>query len=296
MDKMKMLQRIKQIYDSDSNVISYLKDRDNKSQNELEDILISYDFQAGTYTADYKEDSLQKNSYCGYLGDVMNEIGNFNSLIEVGVGEATTLVPLLKTLNRVPERIMGFDISWSRIKYAKKFIDGMGISSVDLFTADLFEMPLKDDSIDIVYTSHSIEPNGGKEKEALIELYRITNKYLILLEPAYELASEEAKNRMKEHGYITNLYQTALDLNYNVIEYRLFDVSANLLNPTGLLIISKEGKEETLEPFCCPITKTDILINEDSYYSPESLLAYPIISGIPCLLAQNAIVATKYMD
>ena len=73
----------------------------------------------------------------------------------------------------------------------------------------MFNLPLLDNSIDIVYTSHSMEPNGGHEEELLAELYRVTNNYLILLEPAYEFASEEARARMRKHGYVTNLYETA---------------------------------------------------------------------------------------
>ena len=44
---------------------------------------------------------------------------------------------------------------------------------------DMFNLPITDDSIDLVYTVHALEPNGGKEKEALKELYRITKKYLM---------------------------------------------------------------------------------------------------------------------
>src|SRR5688500_6437781 len=102
-----------------------------------------------------------------------------------------------------PSEILGFDISWSRLKFAKEFLNDFNINNVTLFTANLFEIPLQDDSIDVVYTSHSIEPNGGKEKEALKELYRVTRKYLVLLEPSFEFASDEARARMKQHGYVT---------------------------------------------------------------------------------------------
>ncbi len=34
----------------------------------------------------------------------------------------------------------------------------------------------------------------------------------------------------------------------------------------------------------------------DNYFSKESLLLYPIIEGIPCLLPENAIIATHYLD
>lgn len=296
MDKIKMLQKIKDVYEKNGNIISYLKEYNDKTENKLEDILISYDFQAGAYTQGYKESPEKKDLYCLNLAKVIQQLGSYENILEVGVGEATTLAVLLSKLNTKPKEILGFDMSWSRIKYAKKFIEETRLENVDLFTADLFNMPLKDNSIDIVYTSHSIEPNGGKEKEALEELYRVANRYLILLEPTYELANDEARKRMKEHGYITNLLQTAKDLNYNIIEHRLFDISANPLNPTGLLIIKKDSKENKGNSICCPITKTDIIKNNDSYYSPESMLAYPVIDGIPCLLEQNAIVATKYLN
>lgn len=296
MEKISMLNGIKKIYEQNENIIAYLKELKASDQNNLEDILISYDFQAGTYTKGYKENPKNKDLYCAYLAEIINSLAEYDSVLEVGVGEATTMGVMLSKLKSKPKRTYGFDISWSRIKYAKKFIAELGIEDVELFTGDLFNMPLKDNSIDVVYTSHSIEPNGGREEEALRELYRVTNKYLVLLEPSYELASDEAKKRMKEHGYITNLYETARKLGYNIIEHRLFDISANPLNPTGVIIIKKEGIEKNNNPICCPVTKTDFIMKDNVYYSPESLLAYPIIDGIPCLIEQNAIVATKFLD
>ncbi|WP_455655394.1 hypothetical protein [Phascolarctobacterium sp.] len=60
----------------------------------------------------------------------------------------------------------------------------------------------------------------------------VANQYLILMEPAYELADEEAQARMKKHGYITELYKTAVELGYDIVEYSLYEMCANPLNPT----------------------------------------------------------------
>ncbi|OMP65827.1 methyltransferase domain-containing protein [Domibacillus epiphyticus] len=296
MDKLVLLKKIKEIYEENENIIAYLKTFNNEDKNSLEDILISYDFQAGSYIKGYENNPSVKNAYCDYLSQIINNIGEYDSILEAGVGEATTLGVTLSKLEKKPNNSYGFDISWSRIKYAEKFIKNKNLNNVHLFTGDLFNTPLKDNSIDIVYTSHSIEPNGGREEEALKELYRITNKYLILLEPSFELADETARTRMKEHGYVTNLYETANNMGYKILEHRLFEVSSNPLNPTGLLIIEKEAGETVANPMCCPVTKTDIILKNNAYYSQDSLLAYPIINNIPCLLPQNAIIATKFLD
>ncbi len=297
MEKLKLLNKIKELYKNNVNIIEYLKSLTSEKSNDLETILISYDFQAGSYTKNAEINSSYIDKYTSCLANVIGNLGKFNSIIEVGVGEATTLGNLLK---KIPKNInsYGFDISWSRIYYAIQYLKKLQISEFNLFTGDLFNCPVLDNSIDVVYTSHSIEPNGGKEKEALTELYRICSEYLILLEPAFDFASDEGKARMIKNGYITKLYQAAKELKYNIVEHRLFDIYSNPLNPTGLTIIKKDNKTNCKieNIFACPVTKTPLIKYRDSYYSKESLLAYPIIKEIPCLLSQNAIISTHFLD
>ena len=169
-----------------------------------------------------------------------------------------------------------------------------------LFMGDLFSIPLVESSIDVVYTSHTIEPNAGKEKEALAELVRVARKYVILLEPAYELAGAEAQARMEKHGYIRRLHAAAEELGLHILEYRLFDLCSNPLNPTGLMVI-KLDKEVTTPhpqtpPIMCPISKTPLIHKKGHAFTKEGLLVYPIIDGVPCLLSENAVIATHYLD
>lgn len=298
MEIFKNLALIKEVYKQGGNIIQYLKTAKQEQINSPESILISYDFQAGSYIENYKKNKEFIQKYCAAIANTIeNHTDNVESIVEVGVGEATTLGNVLKVLKNKPRRSYGFDISWSRIKYAKSFLESERVDECFLFVGDLFNIPLKDNSIDIVYTSHSIEPNSGKEEEAVKELYRITRKYLILLEPCYELANQEAKNRMLAHGYITNMQKAIKKLNYNISEFRIFDLYANPLNPTGLTVIKKnyKGDLKTENHLACPITKTDLALLKGSYFSKDSLLVYPIIDEIPCLLPSNAVVATHYI-
>ncbi len=296
MQKFKYLSKLKELYEKNINIIQYLKSLSDSEINSIEDILISYDFQAGSYLKGFSKNRNFKNSYCGSLAKIINNIKYFDSIMEIGIGEATTLCPLLQNLDKKPSEIYGFDISWSRLKFADALLKDFNFKNITLFTANLFEIPLKDSSIDIVYTSHSIEPNGGREEEALIELYRVTRKYLILLEPAYEFASEEARKRMKFHGYVTNLYQTAKKLGYKIIEHRLFDYSSNQLNPTGLMIIEKTANEVNSSHLVCPITFGELIeYNENFLFTKDNFLVYPVLEKIPCLLKENSILASHLL-
>lgn len=296
MEKFKQLQKIKELYAKGDNIIQYLKSIGNNDTNTIEDILISYDFQSGSYIQSFSKNRDYNDKYCKAISKIIDKIENVQSIIEVGAGEATTLNTVIRNLKNQPSDILGFDISWSRMKFAKELLTDFNIPNVNLFTANLFEIPLLDNSIDIVYTSHSLEPNGGKEEAALKELYRITRKYLILLEPSFEFANVEAKARMKKHGYVTELHASAKKLGYKIIEHRLFDYSSNPLNPTGLIIIEKRATGSNNSNLVCPISHTELVNYSDSLlYSKESFLAYPIIDKIPCLLKENSILATHLL-
>lgn len=118
---------------------------------------------------------------------------------------------------------------------------------------------------------------------------------MILLEPGYELASEEARQRMDSHGYCKNLKEISHSLGYEVLKHELFPYTSNPLNPTALTIISKQSDTELpSDIFACPKFKTPLKKFDNALYSPEALVAYPILGGIPCLRIENGIFASKY--
>lgn len=298
MNKKKLLSKIQKLYNEDNiNITSYLKEIEKKEQNDIEDILISYDFQAGSYSKKYKEDPNSKKKHLSKLIDILNsKLQPINSCLEVGVGEATSMIEIIKSLNLNLKKIYGFDISWSRIKYAQKMIEEYGLENTELFTADLFEMPFNDNSIDLVYTIHALEPNGGKEVQAIKELYRVSNKYVVLVEPCYEVANEESKERMDKLGYVKGIREIIQTLGYTIIIDEMLENDINPLNKAKIIVIEKESIQNVNYALSCPLTKTPLVRLEGCYYSSESLLAYPIINGIPCLLSENAIVATKMLE
>ena len=130
-------------------IIQYLKNNKGASLNTIEDILISYDFQSGSYVKFVEENPEYNYNYTTAIAKVLSGLGSFNTLLEAGVGEATTLVNLIPKINNEAIKYMGFDISWSRIHHGNKYANKKQ-AKAGLFVADLFNIPLSDSSIDIV--------------------------------------------------------------------------------------------------------------------------------------------------
>lgn len=122
---------------------------------------------------------------------------------------------------------------------ARQFAVEEKFDEVNFFVADIFNMPIKDNEVDVVYTFHSLEPNGGFENELLDELYRIARKYIILVEPDYNLAGDAGKKRMDENGYIKGLANIIRKKEWRIIVDDPFGIDSNPSNPAGLLIIEK---------------------------------------------------------
>ncbi len=290
---------LKSLYAQGNNITKLLREEKGLEYNTDEIIEIVYDLQAGSYIAAIENAPMAAQNLQYYTSEIARTILSLcepMTILEAGVGEATTISGVLQNLGR-EVRSFGFDLSWSRVAYAKRWLQNKGLVNTILCTGNLVDIPFADNSIDIVYTSHSIEPNGGNEKPILQELFRITRKYLILLEPGYELANDEAKARMDFHGYCKNLNGTAEALGYNVLTHDLFPCISNPLNPTAITIIKKDnGAIQPLHTLACPKFKTPLEEFDNMLFSPAALAVYPIVGGIPCLRIENSVFASKYKE
>jgi SAM-dependent methyltransferase len=286
-------------YARGENITALLKGLSKADYNTEDVIETAYDLQAGSYIASL-DDPIMYQHKSDYGRSIANEILSLTlptTILEAGVGEGTTFSFVLTQLNNPDLMAHGFDISWSRIAHCQKWLQKNGHRSTFLSVASLLNLPYLDNSFDVVYTSHTIEPNGGNEKAILQELYRVTSQYLVLLEPGYELASEKAQQRMEEHGYCKALVQCAEDLGMRVLKHELFPHAANPLNPTAITIVVKDSTATAAIPkLACPRFGDPLIDSSDSLFSPESLRAYPKIQGIPCLRSQDGIIASAYIQ
>ena len=293
------LAEIRDRYRRGENITALFRRLEGSGGNSLRAIEVAYDMQAGSYVAalDDPEFAEFHAGYSAEIAHVIDGLGGCSSLLEVGVGEATTLSQVAKSLSTPASGIAGFDISWSRIDVARDFARGRGLAPT-LFVADLFAIPFADSSIDIVYTSHSIEPNGGREREALSELFRVASRYVVLLEPSNELGSEETRARTLEHGYVQDLGRHASELGFKAVEHRLVEPCANPRNQTALLVLEKDPRaapRDTVE-LVSPVSKGALVARSDHMYAESDLLAFPLIGGIPCLRPEQGVVATRFAD
>lgn len=314
MDKLKkdyysQVKEAKEIYKNSGNISKFLREQFNLKDNTPEIIEIAYDIQAGSYVDGMRKNPERHEKYCSELASYLEKyVDSQTSLMEVGCGESTNTFGIFNKLSNKPKSIIGFDISFSRIKVGLQFWNSelsklKNINSVSeinheinsiFFVADLFSIPLGRKSVDVVYTSHSIEPNGGREVEALKNIFRIAKKRVLLFEPYFEGASSEGQKRMSHHGYIKKIPEAITEAGGVLQEIKAIKNIGNPLNPTFLFDIEVTSEEVTSDSFFWsdPITFDALEKQEDCFYGSNSGLAYPIIKGIPCLRPENAIVAT----
>jgi len=291
----RMILGMRAAYARGENAMAYARQAAGALGNSPVATLIAYDLQAGTYVADARANSEGRVRWCGQLSEILDPyITEQSSILEVGCGEATTLAGVLKYLKYAPKHALGFDISWSRCSEGLGWLSENEVSA-RLFVADLFNIPLEDASVDVVYTSHSLEPNGGREEEAIRELMRVARRAVVLVEPIYELANTEAQSRMRAHGYVRGLKETAERMGASISDYRLLDYTANTLNPSGLVLIEKEPIDVGWgEPtWRCPLTHTPMSDMGDVFAATQSGVVYPVLRGVPMLRAEHGIVASK---
>ena len=286
-------------YARGENVLEFARKKCNTRSNVPMATLIAYDLQSGTYVADSRKNKDEYLRWCTQLAAILDPYMNAQtSMLEVGCGEATTLAGVLASLRQLPLHAFGFDISWSRCAHGTNWLFEQSMTA-QLFVADLFNIPFADSSIDVVYTSHSLEPNGGREYAAIKELLRVARRAVVLIEPIYELGTKQAQDRMRKYGYVRNLKAIALSLRAKVVDYGLLEFNGNELNPSGLILLEKEPIAEALNvPYearwRCPLTSSTLAESSAGFFSTETGIVYPVLGGIPLLHVNHAVVASSF--
>ncbi len=295
------LKELKQVFINGDNIISYLKREEKDDFNLIKAIEIAYDLQSGSYIDHYNNNQESCKTECSeYVKILKQHIKIGDRVLDCGTGEMTNLFGIFNKNLLKNMKIYCFDISLSRILYGRKFLNDNAspglIKSVVPFVADINAIPLMNNSMDVIFSMHGLEPNHGREKNILKEIFRVARRKVILFEPSFEKNSIEGQKRMEEHGYIRNLTKYIEDLG-GVIEdiIKLDKASKNPLNKTYAHVIKPPLIEEyslNESLFTCPINQLKLNVErKDCYYSHDTMYIYPIISSIPILKKEAAIIS-----
>ncbi|NIO07328.1 MAG: methyltransferase domain-containing protein, partial [Deltaproteobacteria bacterium] len=204
----------------------------------------------------------------------------------------------LKNIQPKPPRLVGLDISWSRLYVGEKHAQESEVQIERSVVGNLFRLPFLDDSFDIVYTHACIEQSPTDNQRALSELYRVAKNYLILMEPSYELGDSIQQKRILSQDYVRGLPKTIDQLGYRLVKYELLPVGA-YANCSAVFIIEKDKNrtdELNSDYLACPNSKAPLIMEKGHLYCKKLGLIYPVIHGIPCLEESSAIRGSKFLD
>lgn len=305
----------KELYDAyrqGLNINKYIQQKNNLSSDSkissLDAISYSYDLQAGSYTRSFYKDYERSKRFVEYiinhiedlnLFKILNKKSNRLTICDFGTGEATNYSLLINSFQKKGFDVMpfGMDISLSRLSIAMHLLSiECQNKNSSFFLGDLTSIPLADNSLDVSFTMHAIEPNGGKEETILNELIRVTRNFIVLAEPIYETATKEQATRMREFNYIKNLKTKLYENNLvEVIHDSLFPIElvSNPRNRTTLLIAKKKPTHyldlnQSKNIYNCPIEKIN-LTKTNNFWISKLGSCYPEINSIPILLSSKAL-------
>lgn len=302
---------LKELYEQNVNIMEYLREKNKVDCNTTKAILASYDQQAGSYIANLESDEIKTNyhvnfqksamvhkdfiyKFCSEIVERIKDL-KFNTVLDAGTGESTSMNVLSDLLKNPDLKFYGFDVSASRIKTAKEYAKKKNFNPI-LFTADMNNIPLKDNSFDLVYTIQAIEPNTNNELNIVRELFRVCRKYLVMIEPSYELGNQETKVHIEQHKYIKNLKQAVDTLDGKLLKYELLPIGS-YENQQAIYIIEKNNPKEILSnkpDFACPVCKNYLEHKKGELFCENCGLVYPIIDGIEILNTDSGIIFSKF--
>jgi SAM-dependent methyltransferase len=289
-----LIKTLKSAYANGNSMTDLLSTKNIKIDSEM--ILLMYEIQSGSYTNFASQNTDYVHRYNLELAkSLKNYISNNMTILDCGTGESTNLLSFLKHFDF--KKVFALDISISRLLWARQNTVTSN-SQINFAAASIFEIPLADNSVDIVLTNHALEPNGGYEYELISELGRVSCKYIFLIEPDYELASPMQKVRMERLNFVKDLDGAINKCGYKIIQK--FPI-LNFDNPENKAVLRVIDVEKDLEELAeeliskpsdnsvCwvdPISKEPLGPYLEGLRS-DSGFWFPIIASIPLLKKED---------
>lgn len=288
--------KLRSLFDENRNITEFLRNELNTKTNSEKIIECAYDLQAGSYI-DYfiSNSAFCESQYEEYYSIIEPYINENDRLLDVGTGELTTLTGLLNLFNFRNIEVFAFDISLSRVYKGINHYRSNSKKPFKLipFTAEISNIPLPSNSIDITISNHALEPNSGNLSNLLREIFRISKK-CIFFEPSYEINSLEGKKRMDSLGYIKDIDKHIIDAGGKLLDFIPIKKVSNILNPTGCYIVEVCSESEIRTPtFTVPGSDLELVKENNFFICRKTGLVFPILGDIPILRNGNAIIATK---
>jgi SAM-dependent methyltransferase len=272
----------KKKYSSKRNIQEFLKKRLNRSEL----IKISYDVQSGDYIKTFNKFSKKKidNIYYPIVAAIKENFKNSKTILDFGCGELTTSHYIFNFLKHNISKYFANDNSLNRLvvgqNYLKKKLNKNDIKKFEIFCNSNYKLPFKDNSIDLIITIHSLEPNNEIKKKIIDEFLRISRHGMVLMEPHYEISSKTQKKRMNRYGYIKGLEKLfkSKDVNLKIIKKNYHN---NKNNISSLFIIKKKySKKKNSFEYVDPIDLTKLRIFKNYFYSKNNFRIFPIIDDV----------------
>ena len=286
---------VKELYSKGINVNQYLR----KNHPELgEDTIIrlSYDIQAGSYAKEMSEMQELYDNYASTIADkLIPYIKEGDFILDAGCGEFTASHKLIEALPFTT--YLGLDGSLSRLLAAKQFLNHqVTIPNIhlDLLATSLTAIPLRSSSVDLVFTSHAIEPNSTNSSLIIQEIARVSKKYVALFEPCYEDATDEMKSHMDKHNYARGI-QESCERNglkllfkddtipsvgpiYNKTTFFMYEKSSMNLIPSDFGFITPDKSRHHLVP-----------LDSSTLVCRETEVLYPSFHGVRAINPQHSL-------
>ena len=171
------------------------------------------------------------------LDKLISEKGRVK-VLEVGCGNCINLVEL-KGRYGDQVQLYGIDISKKRIDVAKSYYSKK-LDGIDLSQQSITERcKWADGFFDVVFSMHCLEQIAYNLSLALKEMYRLSSKGLILIEPVFENGNVAQRLYLLNSDHTRILLRTLRDLGYKIDRDEVLDIQANPLNQSTLLVIRK---------------------------------------------------------